>query len=319
MRGSWLKELSNSAYLKEAHRQYQRCTDQGISLVSYRAAEFPQPLLHCPDAPLLLFCKGLPKWNDRPALAVVGTRRPTHIGRDFCERLIRELTPYNPTIISGFAYGIDICAHLSALEHGLHTIACMAHGLDLVYPRRHARHLQTLFENGSMVTECWLGTQPRPGMFLRRNRLIAGMSAATVVVESAERGGSLVTADLAFGYDREVFAVPGRPGDPMSSGCNQLIRQQKAQLLSSGTELAEAMNWKPVLPVQEPKGIGIPDQWPKNEKTLYGFLMEKGELHLDDIALGCGMGVPETLTGLFQLEMKGCIRSMPGCRYALKH
>ena len=318
MRKKWRRELKQNGYLKEAQSQYQMCLEQGVELISYTSPEYPQNLVHCSDAPLLLFRKGRQDPNLRPALSIVGTRKMTSMGRNFCESFLRELLPYDPIIISGFAYGVDICAQATAMELGLQTIACMAHGLDQVYPRQHARFLPLLLKHGGLISECWLGTPPKPEMFLRRNRLIAGMSVATVIVESGEKGGSLVTADLAFGYDREVFAVPGRPKDPMSVGCNRLIRQQKAQLLTSAADLAEALNWTPIRPAEGNSPIQIPDHWPEDERSLCLYLREKGELHLDDIALGSRWSIPKTLEVLFRLEMKGYIAQRPGNRYTLK-
>ncbi len=314
----WFRELARTSHLREAQSQYRKCKEQGVELISYTSPEYPQNLLHCSDAPLLLFRKGRQDPNLRPALSIVGTRKMTAEGRNFCESFIRDLLPYDPVIISGFAYGVDICAQATAMELGLQTIACMAHGLDQVYPRQHARFLSVLLKHGGMISECWLGTPPKPEMFLRRNRLIAGMSVATVVVESGQKGGSLVTADLAFGYDREVFAVPGRPRDPMSEGCNGLIRQQKAQLLRSAADLAEALNWAPIRPAERDSRLKVPDHWPEDERSLCLYLREKGEMHLDDIALGSHLSIPKALEVLFRLEMKGFIAQRPGNRYTLK-
>lgn len=313
----WCAEFRREDYLRRAEAQYGKCRQQGVTCIPITGPQYPGNLLHCPDAPLLLFQKGKVPDRDRPVLAVVGTRKMTAAGRAFCRALIRGLMPYKPSIISGFAYGVDICAQAAAMDLGLQTVACMAHGLDLVYPAAHRAYVPRLLENGGMLSECWLGQSPRPELFLRRNRIIAGLSVATVVIESAEKGGSLVTADLAFGYDREVFAVPGKPGDPMSAGCNALISQQKAQLLRSAEDLAQALGWEPVEKAGKCTSFEVPDHWPEEARRLFGILREKGAVHADTIAREIGIPIPDVLSLLLRMEMKGIVGHSGGNTYSL--
>ena len=195
-----------------ASAEWERLQQQGIHCLALGDPEYPYLLGQCEDAPLLLFQRGDFSFGNKRFISIVGTRKMTSQGRSFCEQFLQDLAPYDPVVVSGLAYGVDISAHKAALRHGLQTIACLAHGLDRVYPKTHARYISDILCCGGLLTEFWLGTPAEPMNFVRRNRIIAGLSEATVVVESALKGGSLITADLAFGYNREVFSVPGRPG-----------------------------------------------------------------------------------------------------------
>lgn len=188
---------------------------------------YPQRLKYCIDGPILIFQKGETLFDDRKVISIVGTRNMTPYGRDCCEQMIADLKVYNPIIVSGFAYGVDICAHRVALKNGLETVAVLAQGFGSLYPKSHKKYEKELLKNGSFITEFWHQDQPLREHFLQRNRIIAGISEATIVVESAEKGGSLVTADIADSYHRDVFAVPGRNSDKYSFGCNQLIKKIK--------------------------------------------------------------------------------------------
>lgn len=304
--------------LAEAERQ--RLQEGGLRCIPYGGPEYPHLLRQCADAPLLLFGRGNASLSQRRMISIVGTRSMTRHGRAQCERLIAGLAPFQPVVVSGLAYGVDICAHRAALTAGLETIACLAHGVEQVYPEGHARYLPGILEHGAVLSEFWLGTPPQPMHFVRRNRIIAGLSEATLVVESGGRGGSLITADLAFGYDREVFAVPGRPGDPFSQGCNALIRQHKAQLVESAAQLAEALNWEEEAGHRATQTDLQRDRegLETEERPVMAYLSEHGTSTLDDIAIGCGRPVQEVVAQLFNLEMKGYVDSLPGKRYALK-
>lgn len=186
---------------------------------------------------MILFKKGNIDLKDRKIISIVGTRSVTSYGTAFCEKLIEDLAPLDPIIVSGFAYGVDICAQKTAVKHNLQNIGCLAHGLNQIYPKVHSKYVADVEKNGGFVTEFWSTSNPDRENFLKRNRIIAGMSEATIVVESAEKGGSLVTADIANSYDRDVFAVPGRAQDKFSSGCNNLIKQQKAHMITSAADL----------------------------------------------------------------------------------
>ncbi|MBC2838275.1 DNA-processing protein DprA [Robiginitalea sp. SC105] len=300
-------------YLRWAEDELEFATKRGIRCISYLDPGYPAGLLQCADGPPVLFTRGAIRFDAGPLVSVVGTRGMTEYGRQCCEAFIRGIAPINPIIISGYAYGIDITAQRTAMSLGLQTIACMAHGLDRVYPAAHRRYEGELLENGGYLSEFPRGTLPEPGHFLRRNRVIAGLSPATVVIESGERGGSLVTAGLAFGYNREVFAFPGRVTDMQSRGCHQLIRQQKAQLIQDAGEFLHAMGWEPEGGDPDShRPTRLPEHLEPNEQSLARILRESGSRHLDDLAISCGISVSEALTSLFSLEMMGLVRALPG-------
>ncbi len=308
--------LSDEAHLAAALSEYEYALREGVNCLTYLDKTYPTCLAQCEDAPLLLFDRGLVPLNDRRIVAVVGTRAMTGYGRRFCENFLAAIAPANPVIVSGLAYGVDACAQQAALDLGLHTVACLAHGLDVVYPQAHAGLATQIGRQGGLLSEFWSGTNPEPHHFLRRNRIIAGLCQATVVVESATRGGSLVTADLAFGYSREVFAVPGRSGDTFSEGCNNLISQQKAQLLTSGAQFLEAMDWTEPAAPAERRPIRIPGHWTDAECKLASHLREHSEPTLDELARDCGLTVQKAAAALFDLELQGFVRPLPGKRYA---
>jgi DNA processing protein len=315
-----VKKLLNENFRHQAECEFDRIQKNGIRCLALGDPDYPPLLSQCEDAPLLLFLRGTISFEKRRFVSIVGTRNMTSRGRSFCERFVSELAPYGPVVVSGLAYGVDICAHQAALKQKLETIACLAHGLGRVYPQTHSGFVRKIEEQGGLLTEFWWETTPEPMHFVRRNRIIAGLSEATIVVESAVRGGGLITADLAFGYNREVFSVPGRPGDVFSQGCNLMIRDQKAQLLQSAEEFVNSMNW----------GLeGVPNRPAKaawrtredlevREKMVAGFLSDKGQQLLDEIAFGCQQPVQVVAAVLFQLEMKGVITALAGKRFRLK-
>lgn len=324
------ESLAMDKYLKQAETYYNRALKLGISVISYEQKEYPEYLNQCPDAPLVLYGKGKIQANASPGLAVVGTRSMTPYGRDFCRQFIQNLQGYNPIIISGLAYGVDICGQRAALNSGLQTIACLAHGLDRIYPRAHQDDALKILDQGGLISEFPPGIRPRPEYFLRRNRLIAGMAQATVVIETGEQGGSLVTADYALGYHREVFAVPGRLSDPMSAGCNRLIAHQRAQLLRNAGELAEAMNWRKLFQEKSsateagskslanfPDGkANFPAGWSRSRVAIATFLRDREKCQID--ALLIATKIPPALLNqeLFLMEMEGLIKGFPGKIYS---
>ena len=302
-----------------AEQEWDRLRESDIQCIPFWDAAYPQLLSQCEDAPSLLFQKGRISLNDKRLVSIVGTRNMTDYGRRNCERLVEELVPFRPVIVSGLAFGIDICAQRAALRCGLPTVACLGHGLDQVYPNQHRRFAKEIVSQGGLLSEFFLGTPPERMHFVRRNRIIAGLSEATIIVESASQGGSLITADLAFGYHREVFAVPGRTTDFYSAGCNALIRNQKAHLFQSVDELAEVMNWAGTNETSIEAGRFLPnyEELGPEERSITDFLLQKQNANLDDIAVGCGCAVKKVATLLFGLEMKGIIRPLPGKRYSL--
>lgn len=305
---SWKKAQPQVEKKRELLDRYQ------INYLRYGTQEYPRPLSFCIDAPLLLFYHGIPRFKERKILSIVGTRQNTPHRRMFCEELIHNLKPYNPIICSGLARGIDIIAHRSALKNGLETVACLAHGLDRIYPEDHIDTAKTLMKKGALLTDFLPETVFRRVNFPRRNRLIAGMSHATIVIESGEQGGSMNTANLAHQYGREIFAVPGRYSDLKSQGCHQLIVDQKAQLLSDASQLVNALGWKKQeksRSVQRTLFVSLSPE----EKTLAEELQKRSKTPLDFLALETGQKISSVTAMLMKLEMKGLVRALPGKYY----
>ena len=307
-----LKNLHDPSYLKAAESELRYILDNDIACVDFMGDDYPWYLKHCIDSPLLLFKRGNINLIGKRVISVVGTRNMTSYGRAFCEQFIEDIAPLNPVIVSGFAYGVDICVQRAAMKHKLQTIGCLAHGLNQVYPKTHAKFMPAVQENGGFYTEFWSTSNPDRENFLKRNRVIAGMSEATIVIESAEKGGSLVTADIANSYQRDVFAVPGRAGDVYSIGCNNLIKYQKAHMLTSAADLIYLLNWEvaeeELKPVQKQLFIELDN----TEKVIYGYLQNEGKQLLDRIALECQLPVFKATSTLLNMEMKGVIRPLPG-------
>src|SRR5690606_7751500 len=222
-----LKDLNLKKQLEEADEELKFIEENNIQFSYFKDKTYPEKLKHCIDGPILFFHRGNIDLVSKKIVSIVGARKITSYGTTFCQNLIEELAPLNPVIISGLAYGVDICAHKAAIENNLQNVACLAHGLNQFYPKDHKKYANKIEENGGFITEFWSSDTFDRNNFLKRNRIIAGLSEATIVIESAEKGGSLVTADIANSYNREVFAVPGRATDSQSRGCNNLIKQQK--------------------------------------------------------------------------------------------
>ncbi|MDT0538772.1 DNA-processing protein DprA [Croceitalea sp. P059] len=307
-----LKHLFDSEYLETAEQEYRFIEDNSIKCIYFLDHDYPKRLKHCIDAPILLFQSGDIDLKDKKIVSVVGTRNITSYGQAFCEKFIEDIAPLDPVIISGFAYGVDINVQRAALEKGLQTIGCLAHGLNQIYPKTHKKYRAPIEKNGGFLTEFWSSSNPERENFLKRNRIIAGISEATIVVESAEKGGSLVTADIAHSYNRDVFAVPGRSTDRYSLGCNNLIKQQKAQMLTSAADLIYLLGWEiekeKKTPVQKQLFIELDE----TEKSIYQYLQLNGKQLLDTVALACGLPIFKVSATLLNMEMKGIIRPLPG-------
>lgn len=306
-----LQDLFSSEHLKAAEQEVEFIAKNGISTLYFQDVDYPEKLKHCLDGPILLFKRGNINLNNKRIISIVGTRRASNHGIAFCEKLIEQLAPLEPVIISGFAYGIDIAAQKAALKNELQTIGCLAHGLNQIYPKTHEKYVKSVEENGGFMTDFWSTDVFDRNNFLKRNRIIAGLSEATIVIESAEKGGSLVTADIANSYNREVFAVPGRPSDPQSRGCNMLIKSQQAHVLTEAADLVYMLNWQPeekLKPVQKQLFVELEEE----EKWVYGFLKDNGKEQLDLIALKCSIPTFKAASLLLNMELKGVVRPLPG-------
>ncbi len=285
-------------------------------------ADYPYRLQQCADAPFLLFTKGHVHADDQHVISVVGTRQPTERGREQCERLIADLAERVPhlTVVSGLAYGIDICAHRAALKAGIPTLIVPGHGLDRIYPAMHRQTAIEALQDGGILTEFLSGTKPDKQNFVARNRIVAGLSDATIVIESKARGGSLITADMAFHYDREVFAIPGRANDERSAGCNALIKQQKAALIECADDVIAAMQWDTKVGTNTAKTVDtqtslFTDLTPTEEQLLALLRQEENGLHVNLLVMETQLPYSEVTSVLLQMEMKGLVKSMPGGVY----
>jgi len=305
--------------LTRAEEEMKFAEKNGIRVLCPADADYPLRLRECDDAPLTLFFRGGADLNAEHVLAVVGTRHVTEQGRDICRHLCEELQQRLPNvlIVSGLAYGVDISAHREALRQGLPTVAVLAHGLDRIYPPLHRATAVEMMAQGGLLTEYMSGTRPDKGNFVRRNRIIAGVADATVVVESAAKGGALITARLAQDYNREVFAFPGRVTDPYSEGCNRLIRDNVASLCGSAADILEALGWA------ERKAAGKPVQrelFPaltEEERLVARILAEEESLPVNRIVIKSNLPVGKVRSILFELEMKGMAKPLAGGIYRL--
>ncbi len=312
-----INDLFESHHHKAAEEELNYIKNNEIKYLYFEEDDYPEKLKHSIDGPVLLFQSGSINLKKQRIISIVGTRKITTHGIAFCESLIEQLAPFNPVIVSGFAYGTDITAHKAALKNNLQTVGCLAHGLNQIYPKVHKKYVADIDKNGGFFTDFWSSDVFDKNNFLKRNRIIAGLSEATIVIESAERGGSLVTADIANSYNRDVFAVPGRTTDSQSIGCNNLIKHQKAHLLSNPLDVPYILNWqleesnKPS--IQKQLFVELDDQ----EKIIYNYLKGHDKQQLDVIALNCNMPIFKVAGTLLNMELKGVIRPLPGKLFEL--
>jgi DNA processing protein len=307
-----INDLFNKEHFLAAEKELEYIHENKIKTLYFTDADYPEKLKHCVDSPILLFQSGNINLKKQRIISVVGTRKITTYGIAFCNKLIEELAVFNPVIVSGFAYGTDITAQKAAIKNNLQNIGCLAHGLNQIYPKTHKKYVAEVEKNGGFFTDFWSSDPFNRNNFLKRNRIIAGLSEATIVIESAEKGGSLVTADIANSYNRDVFAVPGRVTDSQSLGCNNLIKHQKAHMLSTPLDIPYMLNWEleesKKAPVQKQLFVELSDE----EKVVYNYLKENDKQLLDVIALECNLPIFKIASTLLNMELKGVIRPLPG-------
>ncbi|MFN5619710.1 MAG: DNA-processing protein DprA [Flavobacteriales bacterium] len=290
--------------------------NKGVRTASFLSEHYPDRLKHCDDAPVLLYGIGNFHWHPPRAISIVGTRKATPYGKEFCQSLIQSLARYEPTIISGLAYGIDACAHQAALDAGLETIACVAHGPERIYPDTHRALAGKMLSQGGIVTEFAPYTPMAPEMFPMRNRLIAGMADCTVVIETDLKGGSMITAHIANSYGREVFAVPGRIHDRNSRGCNALIKRHIAGILTSPEDLIEYLNWDAPRD-KSAEQLKLFTSLPPEQLQLVNIIQELQKAAFDELINRTGLPWGELNSLLTMLEFEGIIKSLPGKRFAI--
>ena len=317
-------------HLKRADEEMRFAQDNNISIITLADEAYPQRLKACFDAPLALFFKGNANLNAKHCISIVGTRKATPYAADCIAQLTARLKQLCPDIliVSGLAYGVDIMAHRQAIDHALPTVAVLAHGLDTLYPARHRKEAMLMMQNGGLLTEYFSQSKIDKRNFLQRNRIVAGLSAATLLVESAEHGGGLVTCRLAQSYQHDVFAIPGSINSPYSVGCNRLIRDNVAGLVTSAEDILKAMAWEEDMKeITATNGASLMGssvlgaasastaQVPNGAQGVLDVLTKENDLHIDIIATRAGLPVNKVLALLFQLEMSGMVSSLSGGRY----
>jgi DNA processing protein len=277
---------------------------------------YPKRLLNCYDSPVILYYRGNADLNALKIISIVGTRNKNDNGKSVCEKIITDLADQDILIVSGLAFGIDSIAHKSALKNNLKTVGVLAHGLDRIYPTQNKLLAKQMIECGGLLTDFKSGTNPDKQNFPKRNRIVAGISDAVLVIESGLKGGSLITAELANGYNRDVFAIPGRVTDIKNEGCNYLIKNNKAALITSAYDLLENMQWKEKK-VSAKKQRELFIELTANEKIIINILQQQTQVHIDEIFIKSGLNSSAVASALLTLEMQGVVSSMPGKLYKI--
>lgn len=309
--------------LREAEKEMEFIEKKHLKVFTLNDDDYPGRLRECEDAPLILYYYGSANLNSQRIINIVGTRKCSEYGRDICNNFVKDLKCLAPdiVIVSGLAYGIDICAHRAALENGMATVGVLAHGLDNIYPSMHRQTAAEMVQQGGgLLTEYTTNTEPEKMNFVRRNRIVAGLCDACIVVESSEKGGSLITAELALDYNRDVFAFPGRVYDGNSKGCNNLIRKHQATLLTNAEDLLDAMGWNDTSNNASKQKTIQPDLFPTlsdEEQTLLNTLKNVDNKHVNQMTIETNIPYSRASMILFDLEMKGLVKALGGARYRL--
>ena len=312
--------LADRSLIEHAECEMEFIAKNGIKLLCWGSEDYPCRLAECDDAPLVLHSMGNVDLNARHVVSIVGTRHASEYGKALCENFVADLARFAPgtLIVSGLAYGIDICAHRAALKAGLPTVGVLAHGLDRIYPGAHRATAKQMLENGGLLSEFMSGSEPFPSNFVQRNRVVAGMADATVVVESASKGGSLITASLANSYARDCFAFPGRVNDQYSQGCNELVSRNKAALITSAYDFVEAMNWEVAVKKKSAEELQtelFPDLSPNEKAVMEALRACSDGLQVNQMVVQLNIPINRLLPLLFEMEMKGLVKAVAGGCY----
>src|ERR1700744_1115330 len=311
-------DLNLSSALSRAEEELRFIEKNNIDVIFYTDKTYPKRLKNCADGPILLYTKGNFDLNPRYVISIVGTRNATEYGKQLCRQLVEELQQYNTLIVSGLAAGIDVCAHKESLKQNLPTIGVLGHGLDRIYPAQNRSTSEKMLENGGLITEFPSGTTPDRENFPQRNRIVAGMADATVVIEASIKGGALIAAEIANSYNRDVFAFPGRVDDEFSEGCNFLIRNNKAALLTCAADLAYSLGWEEGAPKPVREQLALPMDLSDDERLIFELIREhKQPLAIDDLSIKIKMPMSLLAMNLLNMEMQGYIRSLPGKTYTV--
>lgn len=313
------KSIAQQEVLLQAEEEIRFIEKEGVTPIYFLDENYPRRLKLCEDGPLMLFYQGNADLNKRQVIAIVGTRNATEYGKQFCASFMKDLKQYNPLVISGLAYGIDSAAHKDSLQNGIPTVAVLGHGLDRIYPATNRKLAEKMKENGGLLTEFISGTNPDRENFPKRNRIVAGISDAVIVVEAAKKGGALITAEIANSYNRDVFAVPGRLGDTFSEGCNWLIRTNKAAMIESVNDLQYILGWEQQESMNREAQTKLFVELEGVEKQIFDQLNANGQkMELDLLCMKLEMPVGKVLPSLMSLELKNLVKSLPGRLYALQ-
>jgi len=278
---------------------------------------YPQRLLNCYDSPVILYYKGNADLNSSKIVAIVGTRNNNEYGKSVCEKLVEDLAEQNILIVSGLAFGIDSIAHKSALKNNLKTVAVLGHGLDRIYPTQNKSLAKQMIEQGGLLTDFRSKTNPDKQNFPKRNRIVAGISDAIIIIETGIKCGSLITAELGNGYNKDVFAIPGRTNDTKSEGCNYLIKNNKACLITSADDLLENMSWKEQKKPSAKKQRELFIELTDDEKIIVNILQQQEQIHIDELYIKSGLSSSAVASALLTLEMQGVVNSLPGKIYRM--
>ncbi|MBS7563548.1 DNA-processing protein DprA [Mucilaginibacter sp. Bleaf8] len=319
--GTYRADLLNlNTALERAKKEAEYVEENGIDVVFYTDSRYPKRLKNCNDSPVLLYSKGNADLNNQRVVSIVGTRNATDYGRTLCKQLLEDLKQYGVLVVSGLALGIDGAAHKESLRLDLPTIGVLGHGLDRIYPSQHRGIAEKMQQNGGLLTEFPSGTVPDRENFPQRNRIVAGMADAIVVVEAGIKGGALITAEIANSYNKDVFAFPGRVDDEFSEGCNFLIRNHKAGLLTCAADLAYILGWdagqQPAKP--QPKQFALPIDLTGQERLIFETLQHHdAPIAIDDLSIKLNLPTSQLAMNLLNMEMQGYIKSLPGKAYTL--
>ena len=309
-----VQNIGSKQVMLRAEQELKFIEQNGIKPLFYLDKEYPKRLQHCHDSPMMLYYKGNADLNADKVVGVVGTRNITDYGRYVAEKIIEDLSSDNILIISGLAYGVDATAHKSALKYDLATVGVLGHGMQTIYPAENRKLSLKMLEKGGVLTEFISGTKPDKENFPKRNRIVSGMVDCLLVVESALKGGAMITAEIANSYDREVFAVPGRVGDIYSEGCNQLIKTNKANLVTNATDIRYVMRWDVDTKIVA-KQMRLFRDFSDEEKIVMGVFENNNVVHLDDIIVGTDLSPSKIASVLLSLEFDGVLTALPGKRY----
>lgn len=311
--------LKNKEVLLKAEKELVFADKKGIQILFYLDKAYPNRLKQCYDAPAVLFFQGNVSLDYKRVISIVGTRKITSYGEALTEKLMADLAEKNILIVSGLAYGVDICAHRAALNVGLSTVGVLAHGLDLMYPAAHKSTAKKMIEQGGLLSDFPSGTKPEPENFPMRNRIVAGLCDATVVIESGESGGSMITAEFSNNYNRDVFAFPGRVSDPYSAGCHKLIKKNKAALVESAQDILSFMGWDEESPVSKSaKQSELILPLNTDEEKIVNAMRDQGNVYIDEICSSSGYAMGKVSAILLTLEFSGVVKSLPGKFYRLQ-